>query len=144
MRTPSRAVLVLSIAAAALSCRSATAPVTHPRVAVAAEALGTGAERPEASVAAGRLRSVLISGGSRLTCGVSAAAGWAELRGEALRVRLTFRPLGSCPFNPTKTRYEAIVIDVPPGWYDLVVAETYWPDEPERVVLRERLYVSGQ
>lgn len=123
-------------------CADATAPVETLPVSIAAQVMGDGEGGSLPSHASGRLRSILISGGHGLNCGVQQATGQASRRGEALRIKLEFRPLDSCPFAPTVLKYEAIVDRVPPGWYEVEVTQSYWP-EPASVVLRQRIFVSG-
>jgi len=136
----------LAIAFAALfgalgtACRDGTGPGAQPRVAVAAESLGSGTVVPAPS-AEGRHRSIVIRGGPGLNCGVSRSTGSSSLRGNTLSVRLAFEPLGSCPFVGAESRWDAVVTGVPHGRYELIVTQTYFRDLGVREVLRTEVSV---
>jgi hypothetical protein len=125
------------LAATLAGCRDATAP--EPAVVVSVEPMGL-ARAPDVA-AEGRLASILIRGGRGLTCGVSRATGAVRRRGDSLRIDLAFRPLDSCPFSPTESRYEAVVSGLRSGqWYDVTVMQQYWAG-PATEVLRSRVFV---
>jgi hypothetical protein len=137
--------LVLICLAPNWGCR-ATEPDVAPRVTLSARALGTpggdASDAPLPVTVDGRVRSLVVSGGPGLTCGLSAASGHAERRGVALTVRLDFRPLASCPYVGRQTAYDAVVSGLPGEAYDVTVVQAYWADRSPETVFRGTAYVA--